>query len=180
MPPLSQLQPDNLFSVVAASHELVVSEPESRLCPLSLCPLLTSDRAVLGDLIEETVDLLRSRLSLHQARAVPLTQFASRLSSAGPAAVTPEAFADFLANDLQPRSFRFVHTLLPHRPYQFMPSGTHYAAVNADSGSRPVISTWTGGSRRGGRKSGRSRSPGNSTSCRPCTPTPSSVPCATG
>lgn len=147
--------PVNLFTMLAPSHDIHAIEPITSLCPTQL-NLLAGDRAAFGArlslLISDlTVVWLHQTLPAAWAQHLPeITRTWSGFgrepasSSATPAADTPvrralrhlrdadraaefRRFGDLIKPSGQRPGFYFLHTLLPHFPWEYLPSGRTYA-----------------------------------------------------
>jgi hypothetical protein len=146
--PVASEHPDNLFTLLGGAYDLHVTETVSRMCPASLCPPQTSSRQVWRGLAGDAKRVLQSRLSLHRRQDDPVTGFAE-LSDG------EQDFLDFGGD--QPARFRalidslddggtalhYLHILLPHVPYRYLPSGNVYEAPEPDLGRRPAEDLWT-------------------------------------
>jgi hypothetical protein len=145
--PTAREHPDNLFTALAGSHRLQVVEPVTELCPRQLCPRpdgpapSANRRAVL---LADTIVLYLHMLAPSGLRAqLPdITRqwtfqfqrwFVAHLT--GPTrADRPGAFAAFV-DAIAPRpepTLYFAHVLLPHYPYEYLPTGARYNAPPAD------------------------------------------------
>lgn len=145
--------PDNLFTLLAPTHELEVLETATSLCPYSTCaPTTGGDEAAvsstlgLGDLLGVTADLWRDRVSLGPAAPPALDDFAEQAvpgSSAASGLVDddrrledPEAqlrlssarvetFTRSFDADKGPALY-YLHLMLPHQPWLRWPDGEAY------------------------------------------------------
>jgi hypothetical protein len=135
--------PQNLFTLLGDSYDLHVQEPITSLCPRGLCPetgprsIPPGVRPLLSDtgivylhlLLPEDLTGWLPAVSnrwgnFRGARALVGVDRRQRSASAN--------FDDFLAS-LEPGArpgLHFLHVLLPHFPYQFMPSGKRYGLRN--------------------------------------------------
>jgi hypothetical protein len=129
-------RPDNLFRLVAGTHDLVVSEPLTRLCPTAVCgdrPRSPVDGgpeqvpADLGALFADAIDVWVERVTGSDG---DLAGFQESLESpADDTPVQPTRVLDVIAA-LEPadRPLAVVlHVVLPHHPWQHLPDGTVYA-----------------------------------------------------
>jgi hypothetical protein len=166
--PIAADHPENVFTLLGASYELDVTETITRLCPASLCdpdaePDPASDVArpdVWEGLFDDATSALRARLSLHRPAHDPVADLGAledpeeevgdadgHLSNGafGDLSVPqPARFRSLLAGlDDHPQSLHFLHLLLPHVPWRYLPSGAAYAAVTPDVGrSAAIPDTW--------------------------------------
>ncbi len=134
--------PHTLFTLLGDSYELEVIESLTQLCPEELCEDETSDsmpkrlRGLLQDLVIVYLHIIGPPGLTSGLPAVTQNwgSFARDHSSSDvtPAAVAPEAkhekFASFLrtvdASD-KPTLY-FLHMILPHVPWEYLPSGKRY------------------------------------------------------
>jgi hypothetical protein len=123
--------PNNLFSSLGDSYDLHVFEASTRLCPETHCPdadlsleerlgALASDISFLymNWIIPESLtgDVLRNE----QIRVFRRFHESKRGSL--------RAFLDSLAH-VDSRSLHYVHLLLPHIPWAYLPSGVQYQST---------------------------------------------------
>ncbi len=144
--------PRNLFTLLGKSHELVLFEHLTDLCPAELCPrdvvpAARRLRALAADL---------RVVFLHVLLPEDLTASLPQIS---------HAWGDFAIGDTKPgqrnrsRKFRlfldavearqspalyFLHSLFPHAPYQYLPSGKRYTRLRQGVGRQAVLrGRWT-------------------------------------
>ncbi len=158
--------PNNLFTLLGSSHRIVAEEVISRLCPPDLCPQSrTSEsrreslRGLAGDLW-----VIYQRIVLPKAVAdglgVPEITSAWRDFGEPPARETdlwkvelpPTRVATGLAQFLEsldsptapgrPGLF-FLHSLLPHMPWIYTPSGRQYAPLTREHPEGTVDEVWS-------------------------------------
>lgn len=147
--PIAADHPQNLFALLSGSHDLHVSEALTQLCPAGAC-----SRTGQGPAGERYASLVRD-LALVGAHLVlppdlsdtlpPIDQgwrdFGVQAGTLGKegaiherfhaarASHPAEEFDDFV-DGIQPSAdptLHFVHVLLPHNPWQFLPDGREYA-----------------------------------------------------
>jgi hypothetical protein len=148
--PIYTQYPENLFTLLARSHDLKVSESLTQLCPPRLCP--TSTAAAGRDtgfrvLAKDTAKVW-ARIALpYDRQPDPDAQFVEETGEANPdaPAATPDAsdiwfrigparanqpsrFTEFLGafHAGERPTFHFLHLLLPHTPWRYLPSGMQY------------------------------------------------------
>lgn len=146
--------PNTLFTLLGGSHDLVAYETVTALCPQRVCEtgevgpggrrILLKDAAnvwqgimspsetrsdVVGSLQEETVKERQRRYGgagqLLQPQSVDDTTFRFGWLNEN----QPARFSDWVATldgDRRP-TFWFLHLLLPHTPFHYLPSGLQYA-----------------------------------------------------
>ncbi|MDZ5446121.1 sulfatase-like hydrolase/transferase [Micromonospora sp. 4G57] len=140
--------PDNLFTALGGLYEIKAEESITRLCPPSRCEQPASPEQGLGVLVRESGKLLRQVTAPVDSRIDPensyreLTRAEAGLDAAEPVPADPKfrwdtlddnqpaRFTSFLAG-LRPSSrptLHFLHLLMPHSPWVYLPSGAHYAA----------------------------------------------------
>jgi Sulfatase len=135
--------PDNLFTLLGSSYGLKVYETISQLCPPRQCPSSAGNldqsglRAVVGDSARVFKELLQPYdTAFDPAFFVDQTQPAPRPEQAAAAQFRwkrigfnqPARFNDFLAGleGSDRPTLHFLHLLLPHQPWRYLPSGTEY------------------------------------------------------
>lgn len=140
--------PDNLFTALGGLYDVKAQESITRLCPPSRCDQPASPQQGLGVLVRESGKLLRQVTAPVDNRTGPqdsyreLTRAEAGLDAAEPIPQDPTfrwdtlddnqpaRFTTFLAG-LRPSSrptLHFLHLLMPHSPWAYLPSGAHYAA----------------------------------------------------
>lgn len=118
-------QPWSLFTLLAASHQLQVSEPKTKVCPAQLCRRPAADlAAVAADLGIVYLHLVLPRPLAARLPSVTTTwdQFSGLVDR--DAAIW--RFLDGLAFDSQRPPFVFLHAELPHQPWIYLPNGRSY------------------------------------------------------
>jgi hypothetical protein len=165
--PLYLDHPDNLFTLLGGSYRLNVMESQTHLCPQELCDVAREPFA-------ERVGSLLSDLSVVSGHLLLPEDLAARLPSisgawrnfrgadepsvrlqAGPSApggrlaayderdLEVETFIRSLAPG--PPTLSFLHVLLPHHPWEYLPDGRRYA-VNLPTQPGMVDERWVGDS----------------------------------
>ncbi len=140
--------PDNLFTALGGLYEIKAEESITRLCPPSRCDQPATPQQGLGVLVRESGKLLRQVSAPVDSPADPqdsyreLTRAEAGLDAAEPVPDDPKfrwdtlddnqpaRFTGFLAG-LRPSSrptLHFLHLLMPHSPWAYLPSGARYAA----------------------------------------------------
>ncbi|MEU1840966.1 sulfatase-like hydrolase/transferase [Micromonospora chersina] len=140
--------PDNLFTALGGLYEIKAEESITRLCPPSRCEQPVSPEQGLGVLVRESGKLLRQVTAPVDSRIDPedsyreQTRAEAGLDAAEPVPADPKFRWDTL-DDNQPARFtaflaglrpaarptlHFLHLLMPHSPWAYLPSGAHYAA----------------------------------------------------
>ena len=135
--PILADHPDNLFTLLGATRAPNVHETVTRLCPPRLCPqrrrrTLRSD---LGLFLEDLA-VVYGHVTLPEAQRGRLPSIDNRWENfrggrgRGRAPERAAVLERFLAS-IEPQSrpaLHFLHVLLPHAPYEYLPSGTRYDA----------------------------------------------------
>lgn len=147
--------PDNLFSALGGTYDIKAQESITELCAPQVCP--ATDQAATGGLpvlLRETGQLLGQILAPVDNHDDPTASFreptARDAGLTGPASTADEAvpsdpkFRFHTLNDHQPARFaqfidglsrpddgptlHFLHLLMPHAPWNYLPSGVRYEA----------------------------------------------------
>ena len=144
--PVSADHPGNLFTLLGSRYRLHVEEPLSELCPESLCPTeralgawlagVVSDLAVVfltvvlpdeltvrlppvdqnwNDFLANDTFQNRWRAARVDDRRQTVTRFIESIAGAGP-------------------TLHFMHVLLPHEPWLYLPTGQQYTALRQNVG----------------------------------------------
>lgn len=129
--PLADDHPQNLFTLLGAAYDLNVTESITRLCPTDLCATAPADR---WDLLGDAMNVMRARLSwsgdagdvfagLVEPAAAPDDEFDQPLDEL-PTTERFVALLDGISDD--PLALHYLHVLLPHQPFRYLPSGRTY------------------------------------------------------
>ena len=122
--------PENLFSLLGGAYTLNVQEAVTALCPRSSCP---RDRKSVVDRVE----FLLTNISTHYVKSA----FQGRsqgvawdlfIDSLGSRKQGFDTFLRGLSGAGSQRTLNFVHVMLPHGPYEFLPSGRSYKPTSND------------------------------------------------
>ncbi|GIJ25015.1 hypothetical protein Vqi01_01770 [Micromonospora qiuiae] len=140
--------PDNLFTALGGLYDIRAEESITRLCPPSRCEQPVTPEQGLGVLVRETGKLLRQVTSPWDSRIDPEQSYRERtaeeagIDDAEPVPIDPKfrwdsltvnqpaRFTSFLRG-LAPTSrptLHFLHLLMPHPPWAYLPSGARYEA----------------------------------------------------
>ena len=125
--PVTSEYPHNLFTLLGGVYDVHADEPITGLCPVGVCPL--PDASPFGDLVGDATDVWKL-----QVRGLP-----------APEHFIPGAFddrygrfsdwidaQDFRRGD-RPDAF-FLHSMLPHDPWGYLPDGSRYGALGGPTG----------------------------------------------
>jgi Sulfatase len=131
--PIHSEYPSNLFTLLADSHELLVAESLTRLCPRDLCPRSgeTFGGRMKGLFSDASVVYLHRTLPSDLRDGLPSVTgtWGAFLEDVGEQNRRRlEVFRSFLSS-LEPGSrplLAYVHLTYPHFPWQFLPSGKRY------------------------------------------------------
>jgi hypothetical protein len=143
--PILADHPNNLFTLLEDSHELNVHEGVTRLCPGRLCPQRTRRtlRSDVGLFVEDLgvvylhvllPDELRERLPSIDNRWENF-RGGRRQGTAPDRAAVLDRFIQSVGPRRRP-ALHFLHVLLPHAPYEYLPSGERYGAPEGMPGLR--------------------------------------------
>ncbi|GAB3842437.1 hypothetical protein GCM10029963_15470 [Micromonospora andamanensis] len=140
--------PDNLFTAFGGLYDIRAEESITRLCPPSRCERPVTPEQGIGVLVRETAGLLRQVTAPYDSRIDPEDSYRERtaeeagIDAAEPVPTDPKfrwdslnvnqpaRFTSFL-HGLTPSSrptLHFLHLLMPHSPWAFLPSGARYEA----------------------------------------------------
>lgn len=145
--------PENLFTLLGGTYRIEAQESVARMCPPQFCHTTEGRKpgSALPVLLKDSAGLLRDIMSPTDVRFDPTTTYreptvAEQSGGTGqPADDTsigptfrfnrlndnqPARFRDFL-QDLQPSTaptLHFLHLLMPHSPWNYLPSGMRYPA----------------------------------------------------
>jgi hypothetical protein len=131
--PTLRYYPVNLFSTLSRRYQIVASLKFQKLCPLGACQHNSGDtlRLLLSDL-----GLVWMHIVLPPAFTETLPPVDEDWADFGAAPAAPKrklaqgrggVFAEFLASiDGRPGRLYFIHSMLPHMPFEYVPSGRRY------------------------------------------------------
>src|SRR5207247_285435 len=124
---------DNLFTLLGGGYRIDAFERETRLCPPGLCR--EDDRSSFGDRlagIVEDASVVYGHLLLPQSLSNSLPTVAqswqSFLHQGQNEAGRFARFLDSLRPGTRPELY-YLHVLLPHSPWQYLPSGRRYSVA---------------------------------------------------
>lgn len=164
-PPTRADHPNNLFTLLGPRYDLNVMEHLTWLCPETYCPNQRSIVARMGS--------VASAMSLAYVQTVTPARYRPKLPSIGrtwgevlspegpayrvdaartePAELSRHGDAEFheFLDSIRPASGQerpplyFLHSVLPHIPWQFLPSGKAYTSLKSQQpGLSANLSTW--------------------------------------
>ena len=126
--------PDNLFTLLSGSHDLFVVEGGTRLCPADACPRPQTDplperaRALADDLAVAYAHIVTPAA---WSAALPDLDTGWKGFGRGGGEPPEKRFRRFLAAIERPTTgpaLYYLHLMLPHIPWQHLPSGARYLA----------------------------------------------------
>ncbi|MDQ2676361.1 MAG: sulfatase-like hydrolase/transferase, partial [Actinomycetota bacterium] len=124
--------PRSVFTLLAGSHEMHVSEPWTNLCPEELCN--DSTQSVDEDGFSELLGTIPPLLGYV---AVPDAQRLGIPSPRESGAVSRSGQVETFVGEIDPSQepvLHFLHVLLPHKAWRYLPSGALYSdTVGADA-----------------------------------------------
>ncbi|MDM4718847.1 sulfatase-like hydrolase/transferase [Micromonospora sp. WMMA1363] len=140
--------PDNLFTAFGGLYDIRAEESITRLCPPSRCDTPVAPEQGMGVLVRKSGQLLARLAAPVDSRVAPEDSYRERtaaeagIDAAEPVpddpkfrwdklnANQPARFTRFLAG-LKPAArptLHFLHLLMPHSPWAYLPSGARYEA----------------------------------------------------
>jgi hypothetical protein len=128
--PILRDHPRNLFTLLGGSYSLRVHEETTRLCPERYCPARRASFLDRLDTLVEDVsdayffDVVPRSITRIEAGLIPADKLFRRRADS-----TVREFDTFLgelSSDESSGTLHFVHVLLPHIPWRFLPSGRAY------------------------------------------------------
>jgi hypothetical protein len=148
--------PESLFTLLGDAYDMNVTESVTRLCPASVCEPRPEDRVQRGELLGDALGVMATRLSWSGDPGDPVAGLVEEPvpvdAGDGDGEGDDDAFADFELD--QPERFRalldgagtgpaldYLHLLLPHVPYRYVPSGVRYPGPDPDIGR--IDDDWT-------------------------------------
>jgi hypothetical protein len=140
--PVVASHPENLFTVLGRSHKIVAHEPFTRLCPVELCGSDSGSQSPSEKIQAMTKDLVAVYLNYIVPSDLDLSipdidgkwgdfwseepiEWEAPGFSRDARIAEARQFIEKIKADGSPTLY-FAHVLLPHMPYQFMPSTRMY------------------------------------------------------
>jgi hypothetical protein len=148
--PISADHPGNLFTLLGGGMDLNVTETFSRLCPVELCELEQRSTDALRELGGDAAGILRDRLLLKSDDDDPVAGLGEEPSNREEDGIRTDlhisqptrfnALLDGIEGD--DPALHFLHILLPHVPYEYLPSGGRYQGPVPDIGRLADDDMW--------------------------------------
>ncbi len=144
--PVYEHHPNNLLTLFSQSHQVYTFEPITSLCPAELCSRLDQLRGSRATLLLTDLGILYLHLLLpaKMAESLPPADQSWKDLAEGASKAWKDQWIEWRDRDrlqsalsaidsIQPEGDRppiyFLHILLPHEPYLYLPSGKQYAAL---------------------------------------------------
>lgn len=139
--PVAAAHPQSIFTLLAGTYDVHATETLTQVCPSSVCGSAgpTSSRAVVHSLVDNATQVWRDVASPSAYGPVEFT-VSDQWFDTGAATRLGELEASLAPSGDRPR-FDFLHVLLPHQPWRFLPDGSTYEAPNPPTGA-PFVSVW--------------------------------------
>jgi hypothetical protein len=138
--PTAVSHPRSLFTLLGGSMDLEVTESITRVCPTDLCEVDTPDDGGLRGVLTDARDVMEHRLAPNPGDDDPVAglvddgQAQEDEATTGPAA-SSERIEGFIEGLDDPgATLHYLHVLLPHVPYRYLPDGTRYEGPDPDLG----------------------------------------------
>jgi Sulfatase len=132
--------PRSLFTLLGSRYEMHVSEPWTNLCPDELCDGSTEsvDEGGLGSLLE-TIPPILGYVSVPDAKrlGIPSPRESGAVSRPGQVATFTE--------EIEPADgpvLHFLHVLLPHKAWRYLPSGARYSETVGSDAELGGLEEW--------------------------------------
>jgi hypothetical protein len=148
--------PRNLFTLLSRSYDVKAFETVTRLCPPAACSAVPAGhRTGLGPLVGDAMGVAREIVSPYPRAAHEGENLAESAGPATPSFTTAEAgqpervtkFFDSLDRRGPAPPLTFLHVLLPHIPYRYLPSGVTYPEFPTRFALGRLMEGKTGGER---------------------------------
>lgn len=134
-PPVASSHPQNLFSLLEGTYDLNVAESEiTSLCRTAECRSAAQQPtfSAVGELVQSARSIWWDVIVPSDEVVDPDVGIVDQQGVASPTELM-EQFTEGLRASEVPR-LRFVHLLLPHQPWVFLPSGQSYNGPNPPRG----------------------------------------------
>lgn len=121
--PHNSVYPENLFALFDSSHEMVVVETVTQLCPPDVCP---RGGAVshLADFVGAAAGLWRDKLWPFSEPAIAFEPVGDSVGHVGVESAVADVTSRVIAADNP--TFTYLHIPVPHQPWNLTPTGETY------------------------------------------------------
>ena len=150
--PIAGEHPHNLLALLGGDYEVKAVEPITQLCPQQICPrpqqatfdprrwnalladvgVVSSHMVLPKDLATRLPPINQRWAGFHDLQALEVTTDAKRhfrfLLDHTDRRTAFEGFVDSLQPPKEPTLY-FIHSLLPHEPWRYLPSGQEYPPI---------------------------------------------------
>jgi hypothetical protein len=145
--PVAADHPESLFTLLGGVYDLNVTESVTRICPSGICAGSSASLGGMNGLVRDAAGVLASRLSYSGPSSDPVAALVEPLAAMEDAGDDDlSVVADFELN--QPErvgafldgivdggpALHYLHILLPHVPFRYLPSGSLYSGPEPDLG----------------------------------------------
>ncbi|GIU84469.1 MAG: hypothetical protein KatS3mg008_1244 [Acidimicrobiales bacterium] len=114
--------PRNLFTLLGSRYEMTALEPATSLCPRGACEdIRQTTESNIGVLLSEAVELFGRRVSTDPQDLEPQYE----ATGVGDRPEVLRTAIDSIRPERDPNLW-FIHSVLPHNPWEFTPSGKRY------------------------------------------------------
>ena len=139
--PTATDHPRSLFTLLEGSRAMHVSEPWTNVCPERLCNDSTesTDEGDLGSILTTFPSIL-GYVSLPDAERIGIAN--PQESGASDRGAQVETFVDEIDGD-EPPTLHFLHVLLPHKSWRYLPSGHRYPDAVGAGSALGGLEEWT-------------------------------------
>lgn len=138
--PVAAAHPDSIFTLLGGTYDVHATETLTRVCPASVCEVAgPASRVVVRSLVESAQEVWRDVAAPGAVGEVDYT-VSDQWFDSGAATRLDEFTAGLAPSGERPR-FDFLHVLLPHQPWEFLPDGQQYEAPDPPVGA-PFVSVW--------------------------------------
>ncbi|MEZ5206375.1 MAG: sulfatase-like hydrolase/transferase [Acidimicrobiales bacterium] len=143
--PVAAEYPDNVYTLLGGTYDMRVQETLTELCSPELCARFGIDDASPWPLAGDAVGTWTDRFGKLEtgAAGVKLDEFVTEAD--GYAFHDPIRFTDFI-DELQPAgsrpTFNMLHSILPHFPWEILPTGKTYEDPNGLTPLGAVAFRW--------------------------------------
>jgi hypothetical protein len=125
--------PENLFTLLGESHDVIAHESATRLCPSTVCPSASrSAWTSLGDLTGSAGELWLDLVKPFDELEIDFSPAGVSVPKGEAREIALETVDELVANP--DPTLAYLHLELPHQPWDFLPSGRTYDAPDPPEG----------------------------------------------